>query len=484
MSNNLLQTNWKSFFQSVSNPLSSLQSKDYRLTVRCRSILAELEKSPEASFPACFKDKHQTKLLYRFLANSRISSSDILQSMITDSLDKIKALSLESNIIVAQDTTEFNFTTKPKTDLGYLHKLKHNGFLSHTALAITTDGLPIGILHQKNWVRDKQDYGKKRDRGKKPIQEKESHRWLECIQQIEALAKERQIEPERFIVTGDRESDILEILNSKTRVNLLIRCSHNRLISPLDSQEYSSHKPGVKPKLLDYLDTQKPQSEITIELTHSGHSSLANQEIVLTLKWTKLNLLKNQKKSGQTEFCEKEFYLVQAKSKNPEVNICWNLITTFEVNTEKEAKQIVYYYHLRWLVECFHYILKSGCKIEDLQLKERESLFKSLALYNIVASNILLLTYLARLVPNLSCLWIFSEIEWRTIHTYVFKQTPKKEQKPPSIQEVVTLLARIGGYIPNNRHPPGVKSLWTGLKTFNELVDFQLILNKENEGNG
>lgn len=189
-----------------------------------------MEKSPEDSFPAVCKDKHQTKLLYRFLNNQNATENDILAATFDDTLAKIKLISKDSLIIVAQDTTEFNFTNKPKSKLGYLHKEHHNGFLSHSGLAITDDGLPLGLIYQDNWVRDRSEYGKKKERAKKPIQEKESYRWLDYLKNVESLAKKEDLDPDRFLITGDRESDILEALTCETKANLLIRCSHNRII--------------------------------------------------------------------------------------------------------------------------------------------------------------------------------------------------------------------------------------------------------------
>lgn len=538
MSNTLNSTNWELFFNTFKNPLKKLKTKDYRLTVRCKNILSNLEKSPEDSFPAVYKDKHQTKLLYRFLNNQKATEKDIQAATFDDTLAKIKLISNDSLIIVAQDTTEFNFTSKPKSQLGYLHKEDHNGFLSHSGLAITDDGLPIGLIYQDNWIRDRADYGKKKDRAKKPIQEKESYRWLDCLKKVESLAKKEGLDPARFLITGDRESDILEVLTCETQANLLIRCSHNRIIEKiskvgkLDQKDLTKNletnskeslkleekqkekKELQKPtqKLFDHLNNQPIQAKIRIEIPHSGHSEISGQEVDLALKWVKIKLAKpkisnsksnnfetqnqsqnqnqsfenineNHNKNLKSKNCkDKDFYLIQAKAIDPKIKICWTLITTLEVKSEIQAKNIVYYYHLRWLVERFHYVLKSGCKMEELQLKQKEALFKALALYNIVASQILLLTYLARILPEMSCKWLFKTIEWQSIYIYILKKKPKPNQKPPNLKEIVELLARIGGYIPNKRYPPGVKALWKGLKVMGDIVMFQGVLGDVGKG--
>jgi len=173
----------KVFRSSLQN---NLELPDARLNNRCIKILEVLKENPNLSFPQAFTDKHQLKLLYRFLSNPKVSSQDILSATYADTLLKLDVLDDEL-VLVAQDTSEFDFTTKPETKLGYLHKLHHNGFLCHSGLAISPTGLPVGLLFQKNWTRDRNTFGKKKDRFKKPITEKESYRWLECLEHLEKL---------------------------------------------------------------------------------------------------------------------------------------------------------------------------------------------------------------------------------------------------------------------------------------------------------
>jgi len=49
----------------------------------------------------------------------------------------------------------------------------------------------------------------------------------------------------------------------------------------------------------------------------------------------------------------------------------------------------VEYYARRWLVERYHYVLKSGCRVEELQLGAADRLERALALYSIVAWRLL-----------------------------------------------------------------------------------------------
>ena len=61
----------------------------------------------------------------------------------------------------------------------------------HTCLAVTTEGLPLGLLSNKITAREsssRQEKAGTRDR--LPIEEKESYRWLEALQDTtEAMGK-------------------------------------------------------------------------------------------------------------------------------------------------------------------------------------------------------------------------------------------------------------------------------------------------------
>ena len=80
--------------------------------------------------------------------------------------------------------------------------------------------------------------------------------------------------------------------------------------------------------------------------------------------------------------------------------ISWLLITTLNVTSFEQACQCLRWYALRWLIERFHYVLKSGCRIEQLPLEMRERIQRALATYVIVAWRLLWLTYEARVNPE------------------------------------------------------------------------------------
>ena len=148
----------------------------------------------------------------------------------------------------------------------------------------------------------------------------------------------------------------------------------------------------------------------------------------------------------------------------------WVLLTTLPLGDVEEAKEIVRLYNLRWLVERFHYVLKSGCQIEQSQLRKVDRLQRLLALFCVVAWRLLWMTYAARVDSHAPCTVAFTELEWQIIYLMYHPNQPLPEQPPP-LGETVRSLARMGGFLAR-RHDgePGVKAIWTGLTRLCDIV--------------
>jgi hypothetical protein len=76
----------------------------------------------------------------------------------------------------------------------------------HSSLAVTTEGLPLGLTAVKFWTRDEfkgcNALEKKINPTRVPIEEKESYRWLENVKETTALFEE----PQRCVhIGGSRE---------------------------------------------------------------------------------------------------------------------------------------------------------------------------------------------------------------------------------------------------------------------------------------
>ena len=119
-------------------------------------------------------------------------------------------------------------------------------------------------------------------------------------------------------------------------------------------------------------------------------------------------------------------------------------------------------------VEIYFRMLKTGCRVEEIQLETQARLKNCLALYAIIAWRVLYLTYLNRTCPTLPCTVAFDESEWKSVWLIIAKKPLPK--KPPNLAEMLRLLTQLGGY--NNRAgeaPPGPQPMWIGLR---RMADF------------
>ena len=196
--------------------------KDERLGRRFKMLLADIGGAIGASLPLACQDWANTKAAYRFLANERVDEADILSGHFAATAKRFAAT--DGTILVLQDTTEFSFKRERPEAIGFTKSIRtrdtkdgrkrvHSvcGILMHSSLAVTTEGLPLGVAAVKFWSRKKFKGARalktKVNPTRVPIEAKESVRWLQNLEQSTALLAT----PDRCVHVGDRESDIYEL---------------------------------------------------------------------------------------------------------------------------------------------------------------------------------------------------------------------------------------------------------------------------------
>ena len=114
-------------------------------------------------------------------------------------------------------------------------------------------------------------------------------------------------------------------------------------------------------------------------------------------------------------------WMVHAREEHPPANtepLEWFLLTTVPVNSTHDATRILVWYTLRWRIEDYFRILKSGCKVEELQHHRAERLERAIAIKMVVGWRIQLMTRLGREVPELPAEVLFSDLELRVLATF------------------------------------------------------------------
>jgi len=211
--------------------------------------------------------------------------------------------------------------------------------------------------------------------------------------------------------------------------------------------------------------------ELTIEVKRNPiHQA---RTTVLTVRFATLEIQVPAHHIGRKQLQPVKLQVILALEENPEPGvkpISWLLITSLEVNDLAAAVQCVEWYTYRWLIERYHYTLKSGCGIEKLQLETVRRIEMALATYTIVSWRLLWLTYSARTNPMASSAEVLETHEWQSLCATITKN-PIPPKTPPSLQEAVRMIAMLGGFLGRKGDgEPGVKTIWRGLRRLHDIA--------------
>jgi hypothetical protein len=146
----------------------------------------------------------------------------------------------------------------------------------------------------------------------------------------------------------------------------------------------------------------------------------------------------------------------------------WLLLTSLPIDDAEQVRQVIDYYRVRWMIEIFFRVLKSGCRVEERRFEAVDRVLACLAVYLIVAWRTLYVCRLGRSCPQLDCETIFEPAEWKATWKIVRRKDPPKS--PPALGVMVKLVARLGGYVERQNSPPGPQTLWLGLQRVHDFA--------------
>jgi hypothetical protein len=329
----------------------------------------------------------------------------------------------------------------------------------HSSLAVTTDGLPLGLTAMKFWTRSEfigcNALKKKINPTRVPIEKKESIRWLANLQQSTALLND----PERCVHIGDRESDIYELFCRAEAVgtHFLVRTCVDRLAG------------DGKHTIADEMREVRIQGLHRIQVTDErGHSS----EAILEIRYRRIRVLPPIGK--QKQYPELMLTIIHAQERGApqgREKIDWKLITDLPVRSRQEAVEKLKWYSMRWKIETFHKILKSGCKAEESRLRTAQRLTNLIAVFCILSWRIFWLTMMNRAVPGASPTLAFTALEIRLLDQLA-KVKDMQRPQTKSISTYLIRIARLGGYLARaGDAAPGNAVIWRGLS---RLTDIEL----------
>ncbi len=436
----------------ASQELATARFGDARLTKRLVRIVADKLANPTGSIPQASGNWAATKAAYRFFASKQVSADAIRAAHAQATLQRARH---HSTILLLQDTTELNYTSHPNTTgLGHLDSALCFGLKVHSGLAVTTDGVPLGLLHQQVWTRNAPS--KERTGRKRPQEERESQRWLTTLAEVQELVEATT----RLLVVADREADIYPLFAAPRdeRTDLLVRASYDRILL------------GGK-KLEQVAGEVEWQGTRRVVIPANG--SRVERTATVSMGWTSATMQPPQdypRAASAPRPCVQLVVVEEREAPAGVKPLRWLLWTTLAVENWDDAVQVVEYYRLRWLIERYHYVLKSGCGLEKLQLETGAGLERALAAYGMVAWRLLFLTYQARVKPEAPCTVVFAEHEWQALYCAVHRTT-RVPAEAPTLRDAVRMVARLGGFLARaGDGEPGVKTIWRGLVRLEDIV--------------
>jgi hypothetical protein len=435
---------------------------DARRTQRLQTLMGQVAARPGASLPEACGSRGQLKAAYRFFANAAIAPEDLWGSHIVATYERAAAVPV---VLAVQDTTEVDWTAHPATTgLGPLGAPSHQGLLVHTTVAFTPERLPLGVVAQAVWARDPWTVGQRVTRKQRPIEEKESYKWLESLQ---AVGEARQACPQTaFVSIGDREADVYDLLAAERPegVELLIRAAWDRRV------EHPEH----------YLWATVAAWPVAATLTvhvprHEGQPA---RQASVSLRFGAVTL-RPPRHRGAEKLPAVRVWAVSVLEERPPSGVEpleWLLLSSAEVATQAVAVERVEWYGVRFGIEVWHKVLKSGCRIEARQLETSEGLQRCLPLYSVLAWRILYATLLSRALPELPCTVLLALEEWQALYCAIH-HTPTPPPTPPTVQQAVRWIARLGGFLERpSDGEPGVMVLWKGFQHLADLTTMYRIM--------
>lgn len=451
----------------IADELGRCSFPDIRLAKRFETLIEQFSERMGESIPLACQDWANTKAAYRFFSNERVSEAQILQGHFQATQSRF--LGADGPILVVHDTTEFSYRRKEAQEIGIttttytglgrkrsrprMHTVC--GLLMHSSLAVTTDGVPLGLAAVKFWSRKKfkgtNRLKRKINPTRVPVEQKESIRWIQNLQQSTALLGD----PDRCVHVSDRESDMFELFCAakEARTHFVIRTCVDRLAKD-GTITISEEMKEVQVRGLHRIEVQDDK----------GKPSKA----ILELRYRRIRVLPPiGKEKRYPELVLTVLYAQERGTPKGRDRIDWKLITDLPVTCRREAIEKLQWYALRWRIETFHKILKSGCKAEELKLRAAERLVNVISICCILSWRIFWMSTIQRAAPTVHPALAFTELEMRLLNHLVPGQH-LAEQK--DIAYYVTKLARLGGYLARSGDsPPGNMVVWRGLSRLTDI---------------
>lgn len=413
---------------------------DLRLQRRLVQSARALGVQPGRAFcGAASGDLAAVKAYYRFIGLPDDDEAITMQAMLAAHRQRtLQRMMAQPLVLCVQDGTQLNYTKLAKCEgLGSLGTnqtgARSKGLHLHSTLALSADGLPLGVLDANCHAPSQRVADDQRAKPPKsaniPIDEKKSFDWIRALRQCEQAAV--QMPQTRLVSVMDREADFFELFDEqrqRNKVDLLVRAKHDRLIKDPSSAQpqtlFDQARSGpAQGRLGIAVPRQSTRPKRSKQPAREGHPKRTAQ---VELRYRELVLPPPRHYAGK-DYAGKApvrlwvVHVREAKAPAGAARLEWFLLSTREITSVEQACECLRWYCLRWRIEDWHRVLKSGCRVEALQHKTATRLKRAIALNLVIAWRIMVLTLLGRQAPELPADVLFSDLEIEVLQAYAKK---------------------------------------------------------------
>lgn len=411
------------------------QLGDARLTRRLVEMARAKAQNPTKAWTEIAKgDWPATKAYYRFIDQPDDSSATLSSILQPHRERTIQRLQAQQTVLCIQDGTDLNYTNLDQCE--GLQSLGTNqtgaqsrGLHLHSTLAVTTTGLPLGVL-RVDCPKPQPKPPKVRGRNgtltdppgyQIPIEQKKTFSWIEGVRDLNGIA--RQTPGTRIVSVMDREADFFELFDEwrqDPRIDLLVRAMYDRKTAAGVKLFEAVRNTPVRQRCSIRIPRQSARPKRSRQKARPARKGRVAD---VALRYARVEL-QAPSYPGQQGKAPVEVWIIHIVEENAPSGVEpleWFLLTTIPIPDAETALRCVRWYCLRWRIEDWHRVLKSGCRIEELQHKTADRIRRAVAINLVVAWRIMLMTLLGREVPELSADVLFSDVEIEVLRRYAKK---------------------------------------------------------------
>ncbi len=452
---------------------------DLRRSKRLVRVADSLGMNPNLSLPAALHGRAELEAAYRLFDNDDVAPNEILSKHFERSIERVSNTSVA---LLVQDTTDIDLTrpTQQVVGTGPMESNGRHGAFLHPLIAFDPQGIPLGITWAKMWAREMKETDEKEDAKAKrkrlretPIEDKESIRWIEGLRAARDVAK--QCHETDCVLVADSEADIYELFVESREtghdrpLHLLIRACQDRALAT----QSGCFLKAIREQPCQYQSniqvSQRRPKAPGLENKRKRQKARDARSATVEVRVGRVTLKPPQRNGTKLPEVTVNVVLVEETSPPEGAEpIQWILITTLPIDTNDQVKNIVSYYCKRWGIEVYNKTLKSGCRVEERQFHTLSRELNCLAVYMVIAWRILMLVHLGRECPDLSCEVAFEPSEWKAVYMIAHGKQPPAT--PPTLNEIVRLIATFGGFTNRKTEDPGTQTLWIGLQRAHDFA--------------